>query len=203
MFEAHIAFYIPVAMLLMATPGPANTLVMSRSATSLGAALAVVAGLLVSIVVLLSAAILGLASLVLASQPAFLALKWIGAAYLFYLGVHLIQQAGRTEAASPSVRGSAVSGFLTGVTNPKALIFYFAFLPQFLSDKSPVQLQMIGLGLVDLALAAIVFGLYALAGFKLTRALRALNARGWLDRVVGAVMITSAVAVLRTARSAR
>lgn len=202
MFEANLAAYLVAAAFIMAVPGPANMLVMSRGAASLWAGLVALLGLVAANAILLSAAILGISSLVLASQPAFLALKWIGAAYLLYLGVQLIRNAGRGGASAPPARRSALDGFLTGITNPKALIFYFAFLPQFLTDRAPAHMQLIGLGIVDFVLVAIVFGAYAAAGSSLMRLMRAARVRAWLDRCVGGVMIASAALVLRTARPA-
>lgn len=202
MFEANLHLYVPAAFLLMLMPGPANALVMSRGARSVGAGLMSVAGVLASVVVLLAAAILGVSSILIASQPAFLALKWAGAAYLCYLGVKMILGGGGTALRSAGVGAAAWEGFLTGVTNPKALIFYFAFLPQFVTDRAPVQWQLVGLGVVDLCLAAVVFSAYALAGAQLMRVLSGARVRAWLDRCVGAAMIASAFAVLRTARPA-
>ncbi len=201
-FEANLAAYVAAAALIMAAPGPANMLVMSRGASSLRAGVIALLGLMTANLLLLGAATFGISSLVLASQTAFLALKWIGAAYLLFLGVHLIRNAGRGEKLPPSSKRRALDGFLTGVTNPKALIFYFAFLPQFLTDRAPAQAQLIGLGIVDLALVAIVFGAYAMAGSSLMRILRGARVRIWLDRSVGGVMVASAALVLRTARPA-
>jgi len=202
MFEANLAAYALAAVLIMAAPGPANMLVMSRGASSLNSGVTALLGLLAANVVLLGAVVLGLSSLLLASQAAFTALKWIGAAYLFYLGVRLIGHAGRGKDSSPSAKHGAIDGFLTGVTNPKALIFYFAFLPQFLSERAPAQAQLVGLGIVDLALTAAVFGAYAVAGSGLMRVLRRASLRAWLDRCVGAVMVASGLMILRTARPA-
>lgn len=200
MLESNLAAYVIAASLIMAAPGPANMLVMTRGASSLRAGVLAVVGLLASNVVLLAAAILGLSSLVLASAAAFLALKWIGALYLFILGVRLILKAGACSKSVRPMEQSVLSGFLTGVTNPKALIFYFAFLPQFVTDRSAAPLQLIGLGLADLALAAAIFGAYAAAGSGLMRLLKRSQIRVWLDRCVGGVMIGSAGLVLKTAR---
>lgn len=201
MFEANLAAYVAASALIMAAPGPANMLVMSRGASSLRDGAIALCGLLAANLMLLGAVIFGIAALILASQPAFLAVKWLGAAYLLYLGVRFILSADRAAGPSTAQR-SAVDGFLTGVTNPKALIFYFAFLPQFLTDRAPAQSQLIGLGIVDLALAALIFGAYALAGSSLLRLMAHSQVRAWLNRCVGGVMMVSAAMILRTARPA-
>lgn len=200
MFEAHLAAYAVAAALIMAAPGPANLLIMSRGASSFGAGAVAVLGLMTANLLLLGAAIFGLTSVVLASQGAFMALKWIGAAYLFYLGLKFVRDAGQTRERIAPVDRNALNGFLTGITNPKALLFYFAFLPQFLTDRAPAQLQLIGLGIVDLALVAGVFGAYAFAGSSLIVLLRRRQLRAWLDRCVGGVMMASAAMILRVAR---
>jgi homoserine/homoserine lactone efflux protein len=82
----------------------------------------------------------------------------------------------------------------------KALVFYVAFLPQFLTERAPLRLQLIGLGMVDLLLVAIVFGSYVLVGSGLVRLLRRSGVQAWFDRCIGGVMIGSATLVLRTVR---
>ena len=155
MFEANLAAYVLAATLIMAAPGPANLLIMSRGASSLRAAAVALLGLMTANLLLLGAAILGISSIVLASQPAFAAVKLIGAAYLLYLGVQLIRRAGKRHEVAPSTTRRLLDGFLTGITNPKALIFNVAFLPQFLSDRAPAHVQLMGLGIIDLALVVV------------------------------------------------
>lgn len=203
MFEAHLSAYIAAASVIMATPGPANMLMISRGASSRTEGLMALAGLLAANLMLLLAAILGISSLVLASESAFIALKWMGAAYLFYLGARLLLSGTARHGARPaSAKRRAAEGFLTGATNPKALIFYFAFLPQFLAEGTPAQPQLVGLGLVDLALAAVIFGAYALTGSSLMPLMRRAGIRTWLDRCAGGVMLACGAMLLRTARAA-
>jgi homoserine/homoserine lactone efflux protein len=202
MFEANLLGYAAAAALVMVTPGPANILIMARGASSSRAGAIALVGLLTANLMLLGAVIFGIASLLLASQPAFIAMKWIGAAYLLYLGVQFIRKAGHVSESAPSPERGMLDGFLTGISNPKALVFYFAFLPQFLTDHAPAHWQLIGLGTVDLVLAAVIFGAYALAGSSMMRFMHRAGVRAWIDRCAGGVMMVSAGMILRTVQPA-
>jgi len=145
MFGTHdLWLFVLSALLLNITPGPDTLYILGRS-TSLGwragatAAFGIGAGALVHI----SAAALGLSAILAASATAFSVVKYLGAAYLLYVGIALIRSSGETPASVPD-SGRALSlknifwqGFLTNVLNPKVALFFLAFLPQFVAADAP------------------------------------------------------------------
>lgn len=140
----------------------------------------------------------GLSALIAASSGAFNVIKWVGAIYLMYLGVRTLMSAGAVATAEsvdapPRLPLGALllRGFLTNVTNPKVLLFYIAFLPQFVSSTSShktAALLVLGAVLVVLGLLTDCFlaccaAIVARSMKKRTRMSR------WLDRIVGATFV--------------
>jgi threonine/homoserine/homoserine lactone efflux protein len=146
-FGTHdLWLFVLSALLLNITPGPDTLYILGRS-TSQGwpagavAAFGIGAGALVHI----CAAVLGLSAILAASATAFSVVKYLGAAYLLYVGITLIHSSGPV-AATASANGQALSlrsiflqGFLTNVLNPKVALFFLAFLPQFVSADAPTK----------------------------------------------------------------
>ena len=158
MFGTHdLWLFVLSGFLLNITPGPDTLYIVGRGSTQgwragAFAALGIGAGTLVHI----SAAALGLSAILAASATAFVAVKFIGAAYLLYLGISLIRSAGVSQ-SSPgaalvrpaSILSIFVQGFLTNVLNPKVALFFLAFLPQFVgSEASSKPLAFLLLGAI-------------------------------------------------------
>ena len=143
-----IALFIAAGLLLNIAPGADFLFILGRSAAGgfaagVRAALGVGAGCCVH----MAAAALGLSALLAASATAFTAVKWVGAAYLVYLGVTLLRKRGGLT-ADLSARGAVTSmrrvfwqGFLTNVLNPKVALFFLAFVPQFIDAGSTTKIQ--------------------------------------------------------------
>jgi len=162
MFGIHdITLFIISGLLLNLMPGPDNLLIMTRSATQgwragSAAALGIGAGTMVHVL----AAALGLSALLSTSATAFTVVKWVGAAYIVYMGIGLLRAKLRGEdqgavdlaarAAQPLAwRKIFFQGFLTNVLNPKVALFFLAFVPQFISaDSSNKPLAFIILGTI-------------------------------------------------------
>jgi threonine/homoserine/homoserine lactone efflux protein len=133
-----ILLFIFSALLLNITPGPDTLYIVSRSSTQ-GFKAGVIAALGISAGIMLhvTAAALGLSAILAASASAFTVLKFVGAAYLVYVGISLMRSRGVTvnAAATPAERAMLrtifVQGFWTNVLNPKVALFFLAFLPQF------------------------------------------------------------------------
>jgi threonine/homoserine/homoserine lactone efflux protein len=157
-FGTHdLWLFVLSGFLLNITPGPDTLYIVGRGSTQglragAVAALGIGAGTLVHV----GAAALGLSAILAASATAFTVVKFIGAAYLLYVGISLIRSAGATH-SSPgtavvrpaSIRSVFVQGFLTNVLNPKVALFFLAFLPQFVaSDASSKPLAFLFLGVL-------------------------------------------------------
>ncbi|HEU5018242.1 MAG TPA: LysE family translocator [Pseudolabrys sp.] len=136
--------FLLIAVLLYLTPGPIVTLVIATGARQgTRAALLTVAGAGVGNAALLACIAFGLTWILQASSEVFDVLRWIGAAYLMWLGVQAWRHAGNVEkATAPSARVHAWRGFIVAITNPKTIAFFTAFLPQFLDPALPVQRQL-------------------------------------------------------------
>jgi threonine/homoserine/homoserine lactone efflux protein len=168
------ALFIATALVLLAIPGPAVLYVVGRSIDQgRTAGLASVLGITTGTIVHITAATVGLSSLVLASKVAFDAVRYAGAAYLVLLGVRRLLTRGGEEAAAGraprTLRRLYTQGFVVNLLNPKTIVFVFAFIPQFVDvGAGHVWLQIFllgvtfaGLGLASDSLYAIVAGTVA------------------------------------------
>jgi threonine/homoserine/homoserine lactone efflux protein len=168
------ALFIATALALLAIPGPAVLYVVGRSIDQgRTAGLASVLGITTGTIVHITAATVGLSSLVLASRVAFDAVRYAGAAYLVLLGVRRLLTRGGEEAAAGraprTLRRLYTQGFVVNLLNPKTIVFVFAFIPQFVDvGAGHVWLQIFllgvtfaGLGLASDSLYAIVAGTVA------------------------------------------
>lgn len=165
---AALTIFVTAAFVLLIVPGPAVLYIVGRSIEQ-GRVAGIVSTLgvgLGSIVHVVFAA-LGLSALLMQSALAFSIVKYLGAAYLFYLGVRtlLAKTEAKTLTQVESVRLSKIfsQGFLVNLLNPKTALFFFAFLPQFVSPESgSVTTQVIFLGTIFVTMAVLSDGMYAL-----------------------------------------
>ncbi len=198
MHQTLLIFAI-VAFVGIATPGPTVLLALTNgSRFGVKASLAGMVGAVLSDFMLISAVALGLGALLAASEFWFSVVKWIGVAYLAYLGVRMLRSSGTlavpNEDAStgrPSSRAIFVRSFFVAVTNPKGYLFFTAFLPQFIVPSEPQLPQYAALAATFAAIDFAVMFAYAAAG---AQAIRVLRARGvlWLDRICGGALLTLA-----------
>lgn len=168
---SNLAEFMLAALVLIAIPGPSVIFVISRGVV-LGrrAALATVLGNCAGVYVLVIAVALGIGALVERSVVAFETLKLAGAGYLVWLGVKTFRSRRSLAAAlrqpvePKSGRRILREGFVVGVTNPKAAVFFAAILPQFVDPSlGHVPLQLLFLGLVFVLMAMVMDGLWGLA----------------------------------------
>jgi threonine/homoserine/homoserine lactone efflux protein len=164
-----LGLFLMAALVLLLTPGPAVLYVVTRSIDEgRRAGLTSVLGVHVGTLVHVMAAALGLSALLAASAAAFTAVKFLGAAYLVYLGLRRLLDrstpAPSSTPAAPRLRRAFVDGVVVNVLNPKTALFFLAFLPQFVdASRGAVGGQVLTLGALFVALGLITDGLYALA----------------------------------------
>ena len=178
--------FVLVAIGFSLVPGPAVVAVVSAALRSgLRAALAADGGVLVGDAAFVGATALGLGTLLVASHPLFLAVKWLGIAYLAYLGLRALLARGQAYAFDTPGAGSRAFrlGLTTQLANPKLVLFFGALLPQFVDAARPVPVQFALLGATFVAADALVLAGYGALAHR---------ARGWL-RSPRAVRITSRV----------
>lgn len=152
----------------------------------------------------------GLTALLAASPGAFNAVKWVGAAYLTWLGLRMVWPAaqaaitaGEAPAVPPLSRGALLfRGFVTNASNPKVLLFYVAFFPQFVAADSPHKtLAFLLLGAVFVLLGLANDCVVAWVAATAARAVRGQPVvRRWIDRVIGAGFIGLGVRLALTKR---
>ena len=196
LFDAQVLAFCLVAAIATMSPGPDTFLVIRNTlgggvrggiATTLG----IVAG--GSVHALLAA--VGLTLILVQSAQAFFWVKLIGALYLVYLGVQSLRNGLKREAVAPplqaapmrSRRRAFVEGFFTNVLNPKVAVFYFAFLPQFISPDDPVALKSIMLAGIHYGMALIWFPCVTLAVARAARVLTRPSVRRGMDVVTGSI----------------
>jgi len=196
MIEVSWPVFVIASLVLIATPGQDMLLVMSRSiAQGPAAGVATAAGVSVGLIGHTVLATLGLGAILRASEWLFVALKFVGAAYLIYLGIGLLLSKHDTLILAASGKRSPtrlfVDGAFSNVTNPKIAIFFFAFLPQFVAPAAThPTLSIFVLGLVFAALTFVVKAPIGLFAGALSGRLRARPAAlRWLFRSSGAILV--------------
>ena len=192
--------FIAVSILVIVIPGP-DTALVTRNALVAGrrGGLSTCAGTTVGLVIWSLAASLGVAALLRASEPAFLALKIAGGAYLVYLGVLSLLCALRGRPAEGSRPGSdrgrlaAPTAFRQGVLsnlgNPKIAVFFTGFLPQFVSTDSATFAALLALGLLFAALTFAWLALYSVLVARAGDLLLRPRVRRRLDAITGVVLV--------------
>ncbi len=198
----NLGLFILAGWLLNLTPGP-DVLYIVSSALRSGAKAGVVAalGITAGCFVHIFAAALGVSALMAASSTAFTVLKWVGAAYLFYVGLKLVLSKAPASvellAEKPMQKSDKVlksiffKGFFTNVLNPKVALFFLAFVPQFIApDASHPALTFVLLGVLFNVNALPINVGYALLAAWATRRMGVVQrAMHWLDRVAGVMFV--------------
>lgn len=194
----QILSFLLTAVLITASPGPDNLLVLSMGiskgrlqgiAFGLGCAFGCLSHTLL--------AVLGVSALIAASPVAFSILKWVGGAYLIWLGVQAIRKAGRvnlpTNSGVPneSLQSLFFQGVVANAINPKVVLFFLSFLPQFVvADQGHVGMQLGALGLIFTVQAAVIFATLGFFAGTIGRwMVRTPSAGIWLDRIAGTIFV--------------
>ena len=207
-FEIWITF-VAASTVLLLIPGPTVLLVLSY-ALSQGrrVAVATAAGVAFGDLIAMSASLAGLGALVLASATLFTFIKWIGAAYLVYLGTKLLLSASSSKLGdvteNAAIPPSGVFGHAAAVTalNPKSIVFFIAFVPQFIVPTDPLFLQFAILIATFVGMAAVNALAYALMADRLRSKISNSSLLGWLSRLGGGALIAMGVATALARRSA-
>lgn len=198
--------FLAAAMLITVSPGPDNLLVLSTGisrgrgpgvAFGLGCAL----GCLSHTVL----AAFGVSALIAASPVAFMLLKVGGGLYLMWLGVQALRSRGGVamagaQGADESLRRLFAKGLLANAINPKVVLFFLSFLPQFvIADRGDVGWQTLQLGLMFTVQAALLFGLLGYFSGAIGNWLQRHGRAGlWLDRLAGSVFVGLGLRLIAT-----
>jgi homoserine/homoserine lactone efflux protein len=188
------AAFLVITAVLIVVPGPIVTLVIATGVRQgMRAALVTVAGTSLGNAVLLAAIALGLGWVLRNAEELFVIMRWVGAAYLIWLGIQAWRHAGDTESVAASGRVNFTRGFLVALSNPKTIAFFTAFLPQFLDPALPAAPQLLVMCTVTAVLAALSDSAWAVAS-SMGRAwlMRPAQAK-LLGRMSGAVLVGGGV----------
>jgi threonine/homoserine/homoserine lactone efflux protein len=161
--------FVVASVVLLLTPGPAVLYIVARSVEQGRAAgLVSVLGIHLGTIVHITAAAIGLSALLVSSALAFAVVKYLGAAYLIWIGIRTLT-AKEVDPDAPRIPAEKLrrvfrDGFVVNLFNPKTAIFFLAFLPQFVDPaRGPLHWQILILGLTFMGLGMISDGLFALA----------------------------------------
>jgi homoserine/homoserine lactone efflux protein len=194
----HWLAFVAASTILLAIPGPTILLVISYA---LGhgrrAATPIVAGVALGDFTAMTASMLGLGALLAASAELFTVLKWAGAAYLIYLGIQLwrapVGEAAAVEAPPQKPVRMFLHAWIVTALNPKSIVFFVAFLPQFLILSEPLLGQMIILEATFLVLATANATIYALVASAARTTIRKPRVQRLVNRTGGSLLIGAGV----------
>lgn len=183
-----LVLYVVAVSAVTVIPGPTMLLALNNGAHG-GPRIAAcgIAGAALSDLILIAAVGCGLGALLVASEQLFTIVKWVGAVYLLYLAWMLWRapvspiQADAGAAAPARGRAAFVRSLLVALSNPKGLLFFSAFLPQFIRPEGPIALQYATLAVVTAVIDIALMSLYALGGHHAMRILSG-RAMRWLNR---------------------
>jgi threonine/homoserine/homoserine lactone efflux protein len=196
---SELAAFLGVAVLVIVTPGPDTALTIRN--TLLGgrrAGIATAVGVVSGQAVWALATSVGLVALLLASEPAFAAVRIVGAAYLVYLGLQALVAAfrpggnGRVEVGPRRAlprRVAARQGLISNLGNPKMAAFFPSLLPQFVPSGEPTFLPLLLLGLLFCSLTFVWLSAYAVVVARAGDLLRRPRIRRTMEAVTGAVLV--------------
>ena len=199
--------YVAAVALLIITPGPTMLMCMTNSINhGPRRAMTSVAGAVTSVLCVMVLSAMGLGALLAASETAFMVAKVAGAAYLIWLGIKtfrsdaVLQMEGQASAAPR--RSFYLQGVLVGASNPKAVLFFAAFFPQFLNPAEAIAPQFAILALTFMAFEFTVLTLCALGVARLMPLLRSSTPVRWINRICGGLFTLMGGLLLLTRRSA-
>ena len=196
-FDLWLTF-VAACLIVLIIPGPTILLVISYALTQgRRVAVAMALGVALGDFIAVSVSLAGLGAIMLASAWAFTALKWVGAAYLVFLGIKLLRCPpilGDTSAPPQTpAKHIFVHAALVTALNPKGIIFIIAFVPQFLSPDLPALPQFLTVLATFVGLGAINALIYALLADQLRQRIRRPSVLTWMNRVGGTALIAMGV----------
>jgi len=196
--ENYLA-YILATLLILSIPGPTIILVISEAVThGRKSVIPLVAGVVLGDCTAMVLSLMGLGAIMSTSAALFVLFKWVGAVYLFYLGINLWRVKPEVESTQSnekktSRRSLLRSSFIVTALNPKEIAFFVAFLPQFIEASKPVTGQITVLGGTFLFLALVNAAFYAFFATTLRTLIKRTKIRNWFNRCGGTALIGAGI----------
>lgn len=191
--ELWLAFAAAAAVMIL-IPGPTTLMVMGHTMAGgprIGALSLI--GVTLGDICAIALSMLGFSALLAASAEAFTAMKWIGAAYLVYLGIKLWRAPPMditpVSSGKSSAREAILQTFMVTLLNPKGILFFAAFLPQFIDPTKPLLPQVVVLTLTLNLLAAGIQGCWIVMMGRARNRIMSPRVLAWMNRAGGAMLI--------------
>ncbi|HHP7243465.1 MAG TPA: LysE family translocator [Elainellaceae cyanobacterium] len=191
--------FVLAASVLIAIPGPINFMVMAVGLRSgIRPAFTTILGVIPGIIVSMTLSFIGLGAILATSAELFTLIKWAGALYLIYLGIMQWRSEPRIEPldaaiADPQSLGIMTQAFTAALLNPKAVIFFATFMPQFISPSAPVLPQMLILGATFIVIGFPIHFAYAVMAGGFRETIRNVSLLRALNRIGGSILIGAGV----------
>lgn len=197
LMETYLIYLAAVAVFFAAPPDTSQLLIISNSVRYGHKRSAfTIAGDLTANSLQMTGAAFGLAAIIATSASAFVWIKWLGVAYLVWIGLQLILAKDRPEDVAATASGQSArlfrQGFVTSMANPFAVVFFGALFPQFIDPAMPVLPQLLILGITYLVVDGAILLLWGWLGLRAAAALRRASL-GLVNKICGALMIGAAM----------
>lgn len=195
--ETYLIYLAAVGVFFASPPDTSQLLIISNSARyGLRRSVLTIAGDLSANAMQMTAAAFGLAAVIATSAGAFLWIKWIGVAYLVWIGVQLMRSpgvSGSDAGARPALASHKLfrQGFITSMANPFAVVFFGALFPQFIDPSAPVLPQLLILGATYLIVDGAILVLWGWLGSRAAEALKG-RSFGLINKICGGLMVAAA-----------
>lgn len=195
--ETYLIYLAAVAVFFATPPDTSQLLIISNSVRhGLRRSTLTIAGDLTANILQMTGAAFGLAAIIATSASAFVWIKWLGVAYLVWIGIQLIRSKDQRGDVAANTSGQSFrlfrQGFVTSMANPFAVVFFGALFPQFIDPATPVLPQLIILGVTYLVVDGAILLLWGWLGVRAATALRRFSF-GLVNKICGTLMIGAAV----------
>ncbi|MGA9412317.1 MAG: LysE family translocator [Roseobacter sp.] len=194
--DTYLIYLAAVAVFFATPPDTSQLLIVSNSVRhGLRRSIYTIAGDLTANSLQMTAAAFGLAAVIATSASAFVWIKWLGVAYLVWIGIQLVLSNDHAGDVSANASGRSFrlfrQGFATSLANPFAVVFFGALFPQFIDPALPVLPQLLILGATYLVVDGAILLLWGWLGVKAAKALKSFSF-GWINKLCGGLMIGAA-----------
>ncbi len=195
-WETYLVYLAAVAVFFATPPDTSQLLIISNSAKhGLRRSAFTIAGDLTANSLQMTAAAFGLAAIIATSASAFTWIKWLGVAYLVWIGVQLILAKDKSDPVEANTSSQSFrlfrQGFVTSMANPFAVVFFGALFPQFIDPALPVLPQLLILGVTYLVVDGVILLIWGWLGARAARALKKFSF-GLINKLCGALMVAAA-----------
>jgi homoserine/homoserine lactone efflux protein len=194
--ETYMLYLAAVAVFFATPPDTSQLLIISNSIKhGLKRSSFTIAGDLTANIIQMAAAAFGLAAIIATSATAFIWIKWIGVAYLAWIGLKLILSKSKDSDIEASVSGASFrlfrQGFITSMANPFAVVFFGALFPQFIDPLLPILSQLLILGSTYVVVDGAILIIWGVLGIR-TAAMFKEYSFGLINKICGVLMIAAA-----------